>query len=606
MVPRAARVPRRARRLIPAALPRRGELVAACAVAIVLCHLLLAQLTLVLVVALAVAGRATRWRLGWLLVPAAAGLAWTLAVGPEQAVAGFAAGPSSVLAHLGLGPAARHARHPLAVFSGISVWLPRQFPLALLAAAAEAAVLGWLDWLHTDEWAVPPRRPGVVAALRSAVAARLIRAGGVLTRDGCALGTVPASGAVAGLHWAEISHGVLVTGADAQEVALASLQVVHAALRRRKPVIVLAGRSDTAVARALAAACRATGTPLPPDGAKVPATRRAGVPATGPAGRPLVTQGAASASQLWGRDRGREDGPYPEPDTGTGFTGSGFTDPRFAGPGFAGAGLAGAGLAGAGLAGAGPVDLGRVVRERTAALLPADSPELADRACAELASLAADLRRIGVDGDALVWVPHGERLAPQALASLLRDGAAAGLSVLVGTTSPTAAAELGGLAGATLIRRLADPALAASLAPRTGTRLLPQACAAAQAGQYPAGGRGPAAGAGVPGAAVPQAGAASAAFEPGSGAFGPGSGVFGPGPVAGAAAAPAADLVPCPEIPPRNLLALGQAEFVLAVSMPRPRLVALGRLVPARLPRARGGPGMEAGAGAQAGGGAGT
>jgi hypothetical protein len=543
MVPRAARMPRRARRLIPAALPRRGELVAVCAVAITAGHLLLAQLTLVLALAFAVAGRATRWRLCWLLVPAAAGLAWTLAVGPEQAVAGFAAGPSSVLSHLGLGNAAQHAGHPLAAFSGISGWLPRQLPLALLAAAAEAGAVGWLDWLHTDEWAAPPPRPGVVAALRSAVAARLIRSGAVLTRDGCALGTVPASGAVAGLRWAEISHGVLVTGADAQEVALASLQVVHAALRRRKPVIVLAGRRDTAVARALAAACRATGTPLPYDGARVPAT--------GPAGRPLVAQGAASASQLWGRDRGGEDGPQPEPDTGPGFTGPGFT-------------------------GTGPVELGRVVRERTAALLPADSPELADRACAELASLAADLRRIGVDGDALVWLPHGERLPHQALAALLRDGAAAGLSVLVGTTSPTAAAELGGLAGTTLISRLADPALAASLARRTGTRLLPQAAATAQAGQYPAGGPGPA----VPGAGVPGAGTAS-------GAFGPGSGVFTSGPVAGVVAAPAADLVPCPEVPARNLLALGQAEFVLAVSAPRPRLIALGRLVPARLPRAR-------------------
>jgi hypothetical protein len=578
MAPRAARMPRRARHLIPGALPRRGELVAACAVAVVLGHLLLAQLTLVLAVAFALAGRATRWRLGWLLVPAAAGLAWTLAVGPEQAVAGFAAGPSSVLSHLGIGNAAQQAGHPLAAFSGIRGWLPRQLPLALLAAAAEAAVLGWLDWLHTDEWAVPRPRPGVVAALRAAAAARFIRSGAVLTRDGCALGTVPASGAVAGLRWAEISHGVLVAGSDAQEVALASLQVVHAALRRRKPVIVLAGRRDTAVAGALAAACRATGTPLPPDGAtgpaEMPGPGPGSVPATVPAGRPLVTQGAVSASQLWGRDRGREDGPRPGPDTGTGFTGTGFT--------------------GTGFTGTEPIDLGRVVRERSAALLPADSPELAERACADLASLAADLRRIGVDGDALVWVPHGERLPALALAALLRDGPAGGLSVLVGTTSPAAAAELGGLTGTTLVRRLADPVLAAVLAPRTGMRLLPQAAAAAAAGQQPTGGPAPAApGIGVPGAGVPAGGAAPAAFGPAPAAFGPGPGVFGSGPVAGVAAAPAADLVPCPAVPARNLLTLGPAEFVLAVNAPRQRLIALGRLVPARLPRAPGGPGTE-------------
>jgi hypothetical protein len=424
----------------------------------------------------------------------------------------------------------------------------------------------------------------------------LIRSGAVLTRDGCALGTVPASGAVAGLRWAEISHGVLVTGADAQEVALASLQLVHAALRRRKPVIVLAGRPDTAVAGALAAACRATGTPLPPGGAtgpaEMPGPGPGSVPAAVPAGRPLVAQGAASASQLWGRDREREDGPRPGPDTGTGFTGTEH------------------------------IDLGRVVRERSAALLPADSPELAERACADLASLAADLRRIGVDGDALVWVPHGERLPAPALAALLRDGPAGGLSVLVGTTSPTAAAELGGLAGTTLVRRLADPALAAVLAPRTGTRLLPQAAAAAAAGQQPAGGPGPAApGVGVPGVGVPAGGAASGAFGPAPAAFGPGSGAFGPGssvfassgPVVGVPTAPAADLVPCPEVPARNLLTLGPAEFALAVNAPRQRLIALGRLMPARLPRAPGGPGpeeddrgTEAGPGARAAAGGGT
>ena len=116
-------------------------------------------------------------------------------------------------------------------------------------------------------------------------------------------------------------------------------------------------------------------------------------------------------------------------------------------------------------------------------LLPADSAELAARACGDLAALAADLRRIGVDGDALVWVPHGEQVPAQALAALLRDGPEAGLSVLIGTTSPAAAAELSGLVGATLMYRVADRDLAASLATRTGTRLLPLPIAAAVSGQ---------------------------------------------------------------------------------------------------------------------------
>src|SRR3984957_6210367 len=164
MVPEAGPMPRRARQLVPAGVPRRGELIAAGAVLILLAHLLLAQVALVLAVVFTGGGKITRWRLCWLLAPAVAGLAWMLAVGPAAALAGFAAGPSSVLGHLTGAPAARHVARPLAAFAGIGGWLPRQFPVALPLAAAEAALLGWLSWLQTDEWAVPPPRPGVVAA----------------------------------------------------------------------------------------------------------------------------------------------------------------------------------------------------------------------------------------------------------------------------------------------------------------------------------------------------------------------------------------------------------------------------------------------------------
>jgi hypothetical protein len=41
-------------------------------------------------------------------------------------------------------------------------------------------------------------------------------------------------------------------------------------------------------------------------------------------------------------------------------------------------------------------------------------------------------------------------------------------------------------------------------------------------------------------------------------------------------------------IPARVLLTLGRAEFILAASWPRQRLVARGLMVPARLPRAAG------------------
>jgi hypothetical protein len=453
MVPWTGSAPRRARHLIPAGLPRRGEVLAVCAVAIGVAHLLLAQLTLVLAVAFAVAGKVSRWRLSWLLAPAAAGLAWTLALGPDRALAGFAAGPASILWHLSGGHLAGETGHPFAGFGDVLHWLPRQFPVALVAGAAEAALAGWLDWLHTDEWAVRPPRPGLIAAARRALAVRSIRSGAVVTRDGCALGMVPSTGATAELRWAELARGALVTGSAQQDVTLTGLQVVHAALRRRKPVIVL-DPGDAAAARAVAAACQATGTPLL----------------------------------------------------------------------------------------ANPADLGRVVRERLAALLPADCAELSSGACACLGSLAADLRRIGADGDALVWVPHGERVPAQALAALLGSAPGAGICVLIGTASPAAAAELSGLAGTALSYRVTDPDVAARLAARTGTWLLPAPVAATLAGQPPAADLG--------------------------------------------TAAPVRGLVPSPVVPARNLLALGQAEFVLAVSEPRQRLIALGRLVPARLPEA--------------------
>ncbi len=252
-------MPRRARHLIPAQLPRRGEVMAACAVLVLLAHLLVAQLTLLLAVAFLGVSKVSRWRLWWLAVPAVTGLAWTLVIGPRAAAAGLAAGPAQVLAYLSQGG---HLLNPRGAFAGAGNWLPRQFPLALVAASAEAALAGWLDWVHTDEWEVAPPRPGAFAAVRSAVNTRAIRAGGVLARDGCCLGVDRATGARVVLSWPEAAGGILVTGAAAEIVTVTSFQVVCAALRRRKPVITLDMSGSTAMASALAAACAATGSPL--------------------------------------------------------------------------------------------------------------------------------------------------------------------------------------------------------------------------------------------------------------------------------------------------------------------------------------------------------
>jgi hypothetical protein len=546
MVPWTGAAPRRARHLIPTGLRRRGEVIAGFAVATVVAHLLLAQITLVVALACAVVSRISRWRPWWLLAPATAGLAWTLAIGPDRALAGLAAGPAGILWHLGGGHLTGEVAHPLAGFGGAGSWLPRQFPVALIAGAAEAALVGWLDWLHTDEWAVPRPRPGLVAAARRTFAASMIRAGAVITRDGCALGVIPATGAVAELRWAELSHGALITGADGQQLTLAGLQVVHAALRLRKPVIIL-DPGDAAITRAVTAACRATGTPLRATAGNEPAEQGAEVTAT--AGAAAAT-GTVAASRLWGRGAAAE---------------GRSTDPP-------------------------AIDLGRVVRERSAASLLADSAERAAAACAALVALAADLRRIGADGDALVWLPRGEHVPAPALAALLRDGPEAGLSVLIAATSPPAVAELDGLVGTALIYRVADRALAASLAARTGTRLLPAPMAAAAAGQGPGAGPWPSAPGGPPsgGDAVHPVGDAAhpGGIVPG-GASVPVGFSAPPGFLSRAvpSAAVAPDLAPAPVIPAQVLLTLGRAEFVLAAGRPRQRLVALGRTVPSRLPR---------------------
>jgi hypothetical protein len=259
----AEQMPRRARYLVPKGLPRRGEILGACVVAAVLAHVLFAQLTLVLAVVFALTTRATRWRLSWLLVPVVVGLGWTLAVGPRAAAAGFTAGPAQVAGYLGAsGHQLDHVLHFTGAFTGMRSWLPRQLPLALLTGAAEAAIIGWLIWLHTDEVNMPQARPGLLVAARRAAIRRAIRAGGVVTRDGSCLGVAAESGARVTLPWSETTGGVSVCGSAEQDVLGVSFQLVHAAVRRRKPVFVVDLTADPALPGRLAAVCAAAGVPL--------------------------------------------------------------------------------------------------------------------------------------------------------------------------------------------------------------------------------------------------------------------------------------------------------------------------------------------------------
>ena len=238
-------------------------MLAACVVLAVLAHVLFAQLTIILAAVFYLITKMTRWRLSWLAVPAAAGLAWTAAVGSRAAAAGFAAGPAKIVDYLSAsGHQADHLLHFTAAFTGIGTWLPRQLPLALVAGAAEAALAGWLSWLHTNEWDLRPARPGLIVAARRAATVRTIRAGGVVTRDGACLGVTPGSGTRVTLSWAEAAGGISVCGSADRDVLTTSFQLIHAAVRRRKPVLAVDHTCDPGLTGRLAAVCAAAGAPF--------------------------------------------------------------------------------------------------------------------------------------------------------------------------------------------------------------------------------------------------------------------------------------------------------------------------------------------------------
>ncbi len=255
-------MPRRARYLVPRGLPRRDEILAVCVVLAVLVHLLFAQLTIILAAVFYLVTKLTRWRLSWLAIPAAAGLAWT-ATGARAAVAGYTAGAARITAYLGdHGHQANHLLHFTGAYAGIGTWLPRQLPLALVAGAVEAVLAGGLSWLHTDEQDLRPARPGLIAAARRAATVHAIRSGGVVTGDGGCLGVTAGPGARITLSWAEASGSVAVCGSVAPDVLTTGFQLVHAAVRRRKPVLAVDHTGDPALAGQLAAVCAAAGATL--------------------------------------------------------------------------------------------------------------------------------------------------------------------------------------------------------------------------------------------------------------------------------------------------------------------------------------------------------
>jgi hypothetical protein len=665
----AAPGPRRARYLIPRELPRRADLIAGLVTAAVLGHLLFAQLTLVFAVALYLIGRAVRWRWTWLTVPAGVGLAWALAIGPAVALSGLVAGPRQVAAYLAGIPGEPGRLLRLgAAFTGAGQWLPRQLPLALVLGAAEAAIAGWLDWLHTDAAAVRPARTGLIVAARRWYTRRAIRSGGVLTRDGSRLG-VAADGRSAAVSWAEAEGGVLVLGpetgpAGPPRAASTAFRFVHAAIRRRKPVVVvdLAGQGGW-LAGALAAVSGAAGAPLHqfgpagpgyydplrtgdparatalltglldwsggPDGrqrgcaaylGELFAIRRAAPPQ---AGQPVLADVASLLDPAALAARLRQVPSHHPHRAALATRLASVTALLQADPGGL-ADIAGqltrlaAAPAGRWLGrGREQIGLGRLLRERAVGLFALDPAEHGPAAAmigrlvvADALALCADLRAMGVSGDAVAWFSGCEQLPPVALAELVAAGYRAGLTVVLSTTSAGAAASLAGAVNVLALHPVGDEAVAAELAGLASAQPGTGPLAAFSTAQAPA-----APGAGHPAGAGAGA-AAAAGWRPGTGPEPPPAPqrhpvpawarrvpvLEQPGARAAAGSAPTADppgvAGPAPpeplpvsngtDVPPAALLSPHGEELALVVKGPRRRVRIGCQAVPAELPEGPG------------------
>ena len=528
----AAREPRRARYLIPRDLPRRGEIIAALAALGFLGHLLFAQLTMLLAIGFHVISRASRWRPQWLAVPAAAGLVWVLAIGPAAALAGFADGARQVAGYL-----AKIALHPASMahlgtvsgspgFGSLGHWLARQLPLALIAASGEAAAAWWLRWLHTDEQESPRPRPGLITLVGRQLRAASVAAGGVVTRDGACLGIAAGTGDRVAISWPEAERGVLCTGSSWAAVAATSFQVVHAAIRRRKPVIAVDLTGTTALAESLAAVCGAAAAPLRifgPSGPGYYEPLRGGDPAhkaalvmgminwggvadharrtcngylndlfavaaaaPGDPAIPVIDDLVHLLSPAALRARAERVPAYHPRRAPLAERVSVSASLLQADPSAA-AVLAEqlTGLRASQLgrwlrpeppsgrsAGSMRISLSGIVRDRAVALFSLDQATygqsaamLANMVALDTAAVFAASHRLEVERDGLAWFGPCEAVDHSALAGLVGTGAQAGLAALLSTASPEAAERLAAVVNVLVTRRLDDPVLAAWLAP---------------------------------------------------------------------------------------------------------------------------------------------
>ena len=150
-----------------------------------------------------------------------------------------------------------HLLHLFGAYAGLAHWLPEQFPLALILASAET--LG-LCWLQRRLRGGHPWRAGLIVTARRRTTAAALRSGaGVVTRDGCCVGVDVATGRPAAISWREAEGGILCAGTA---VGQSGFALAHAAIRRRKPVIVIDLTGSRRLAESLAAACTEPGAPF--------------------------------------------------------------------------------------------------------------------------------------------------------------------------------------------------------------------------------------------------------------------------------------------------------------------------------------------------------
>ena len=645
----AERAPRRARYLIPGDTPRRGEIAAAFGVAVLAVHAVFAQLTIVLAVALYTVGKVSRWRPLWLAVPGGIGLIWAMAIGPARAVAGLTAGPRQVAGYLGGVPGMPgRLLHLGTAFAGPGHWLPRQLPLALILAAAEVAVARLAARSHATGQSAAPARAGLIVAARRRYSAVTVRAGGVVTRTGGCLGIDQATGGLAAVSWREAEGGVLLAGAALPGPAETSFQLVHAAIRRRKPVIVVDLTGNRWLAGSLAAVCAAVDAPFYQFGE---AGRRCYEPLRGgdPARAVSLVLGMIDWSVVTAQQRrtcaaylgdvfavlaaapgdprqpvlddvlrllspaalrtrlGRLPGHHPQRGALADRVAASVrlieADPA-ALPALAGQLTAlRSSPAGRWLCpGSRRISLGQVLRERAVCLFALDyglhgppASMIAGLVAFDAMALFAELTGIPVSGDGLTWLNGCESTGRPVLAELVARGRQAGMTVLLSTTSDQAAASLAADVNVVAIHQLADPAAACLLA--AGASVGGAGAPGGFAGQ--GGLSGQAGQAAVPGAAGPPPAANGRIGRDGRAVPAWAKRMPVPAPAGSPAAAEAAAAVQgpagdhpfqrngSPAITAESLLRLPAGAFALVVKGPAWRLLPRCQFVAAREPKER-------------------